>query len=176
MHDGAATIEVLDADAARAAVPALAEVLIDCVHGGASVGFLAPLSREKAEAFWSRLVESAARGETRVIAARRDGIVVGTVLVHLAMPENQPHRGEIAKLLVRRSARRRGLARALLERAEAEAKAAGKTLLVLDTVVGGEAEALYRTAGWVEVGVIPDYALWPDGRPVDTTVFWKRVG
>ena len=86
MADDAATIEVLDADAAQTAVPALADVLIDCVHGGASVSFMAPLSREKAEAFWSRMVENAARGDTRIIVARVDGVVLGTVLVHLATP------------------------------------------------------------------------------------------
>jgi len=97
------------------------------------------------------------------------------VQVILALPPNQPHRAEIAKLLVHRSARRRGIAQLLMERAEAEARAEGKTLLVLDTVTGDDAERLYERLGWTRVGVIPGYALYPDGRPCDTTVFWKSL-
>ena len=93
----------------------------------------------------------------------------------LALPPNQPHRGEIAKLLVHRSARKRGIAQLLMEQAESEARAAGKTLLVLDTVTGDEAERLYTRLGWTRVGVIPGYALYPDGRPCDTTIFWKAL-
>src|SRR5207302_6384685 len=100
-----------------------------------------------------------------VVAAVAEGRLVGTVQVNLALPPNQPHRGEIAKLLVHRSARRRGIAQLLMQRAEAEARAAGKTLLVLDAVTGGDAERLYTRLGWTRVGVIPDYALFPDGRP-----------
>jgi GNAT superfamily N-acetyltransferase len=110
-----------------------------------------------------------------LLAAFDGGRVVGTVQVILALPPNQPHRGEIAKLLVHRSARRRGVARLLMERAESEASAEGKTLLVLDTVTGDPAERLYERLGWTRVGVIPGYALYPDGRPCDTTVFWKAV-
>jgi ribosomal protein S18 acetylase RimI-like enzyme len=101
--------------------------------------------------------------------------VVGTVQVVLALPPNQPHRAEIAKLLVHRSARRRNIAQLLMELAEAEARAEGKTLLVLDTVTGDNAERLYERLGWTRVGVIPGYALYPDGRPCDTTVFWKAL-
>jgi ribosomal protein S18 acetylase RimI-like enzyme len=97
------------------------------------------------------------------------------VQVVLAVPPNQPHRGEVAKLLVHRAARRQGIAERLMERAEAEARAEGKTLLVLDTVTGDPAERLYARLGWTRVGVIPDYALYPDGRPCATTVFWKRI-
>ncbi len=174
---GQVSVFRLSSREAKEQIDALSTVLIDCVEGGASVSFMHPLAPEVASDFWARSLAAADAGGRVVLGAfDQDGQLVATVTLHLDCPPNQPHRGEIAKLLVRRSARRRGLARALLERAEAEAKAAGKTLLVLDTVVGGEAEALYRTAGWVEVGVVPDYALWPDGRPVDTTVFWKRVG
>ena len=95
--------------------------------------------------------------------------------MNLAVPPNQPHRGEIAKLLVRRSARRRGIAQHLMEGAEAAARSEGKTLLVLDTVTGDAAERLYERLGWTRVGVIPNYALYPDGRPCDTTVFWKSL-
>src|SRR5262249_58855395 len=101
--------------------------------------------------------------------------LVGTVQVVAATPPNQPHRADVAKLLVRRSERRRGVARLLMARAEAEARAEGKTLLVLDTVTGDAAEKLYERLGWTKVGVIPNYALYPDGRPCDTTVFWKAV-
>ena len=102
-----------------------------------------------------------------------NGELIGTVQVILALPPNQPHRGEIAKLLVHRLARRRGIARLLMDHAEREARAEGKTLLVLDTVTGDPAERLYQRLGWTTVGVIPGYALYPDGRPCDTTVFFK---
>jgi GNAT superfamily N-acetyltransferase len=110
-----------------------------------------------------------------VLAAFTDGALVGTVQVILAVPPNQPHRGEIAKLLVHRSARRRGIAQLLMQRAEVEARAEGKTLLVLDTVTGDAGERVYTRLGWNRVGVIPGYALYPDGRPCDTTVFWKMI-
>jgi GNAT superfamily N-acetyltransferase len=114
-------------------------------------------------------------GRRLLLAAFADDGLVGTVQVALALPPNQPHRGEIAKLLVHRSARRRGISQLLMEHAEAEARAEGKTLLVLDTVTGDDAERLYARLGWTRVGVIPGYALYPDGRPCDTTVFWKAI-
>ena len=114
-------------------------------------------------------------GSRLLLAAFVNGELVGTVQVVVALPPNQPHRAEIAKLLVHRSARRRGIAQRLMEQAEAEARAEGKTLLVLDTVTGDNAERLYERLGWRRVGVIPGYALFPDGRPCDTTVFWKSV-
>ena len=110
-----------------------------------------------------------------LLAAFADGDLVGTVQVVLALPPNQPHRAEIAKLLVRRSARRRDIAQLLMAQAELEARAEGKTLLVLDTVTGDAAERLYERIGWTRVGVIPGDALYPDGRPCDTTVFWKAL-
>jgi GNAT superfamily N-acetyltransferase len=116
-----------------------------------------------------------AQGRRLLLAAFANGDLVGTVQVILALPPNQPHRAEIAKLLVHRSARRRGIARLLMERAEAEARAEGKTLLVLDTVTGDNAERLYERLGWTKVGVIPGYALYPDGRPCGTTIFWKSL-
>ena len=115
------------------------------------------------------------RRQRIVLAAFLDGELVGTVQVVDAGPPNQPHRADVAKLLVHRSARRRGIARLLMERAEREARAEGKTLLVLDTVTGDDAERLYGRLGWTRVGVIPNYALYPDGRSCDTTVFWKAV-
>jgi GNAT superfamily N-acetyltransferase len=153
----------------------LAAVLADCVDGGASVGYLAPFSPAQARAELEGMAAEVGRGRRLLLAAFDGGRVVGTVQVILALPPNQPHRGEIAKLLVHRSARRRGVARLLMERAESEASAEGKTLLVLDTVTGDPAERLYERLGWTRVGVIPGYALYPDGRPCDTTVFWKAV-
>jgi GNAT superfamily N-acetyltransferase len=154
---------------------ALAAVLHDCVAGGASVSYMAPFSHEQARSAFEEFAAEVERGRRLLLAAFADGDLVGTVQVILALPPNQPHRGEIAKLLVHRSARGRGIARLLMERAEAEARAEGKTLLVLDAVTGGDAARLYDRLGWTTVGVIPGYALYPDGRPCDTTVFWKSL-
>jgi GNAT superfamily N-acetyltransferase len=160
---------------ARAELDALAGVLEDCVAGGASVSYLAPFPHEQARSAFEGFVAEAEQGRRLILAAFAEGELVGTVQVILAVPPNQPHRGEIAKLLVHRVARRRGIAQLLMEAAEAEAHAEGKTLLVLDTVTGDGAERLYERLGWNRVGVIPGYALYPDGRPCDTTVFWKSV-
>jgi ribosomal protein S18 acetylase RimI-like enzyme len=155
---------------------ALADVLIDCLEGGASVGFMLPLEPDRAEAYWSGMLDSASRGE-RILLVAEDveaGAVVGTVQVILATQENQPHRGEIAKMLVRRRARRRGVGEALMREAEAAALKAGRTLLVLDTA-SADAERLYDRLGWQRVGAIPDYALWPDGGLADTIIFYKDL-
>jgi GNAT superfamily N-acetyltransferase len=157
-------------------IDGLSEVLIDCVEGGASVSFLLPMTRAKAEAFWRGAAASAARGDRFVLAAEdRAGTIVGTVQVILAQPENQPHRGDLAKMLVHRRARRHGIGAALLEAAERQALSAGKTLLVLDTA-SGDAERLYARQGWQRCGVVPNYALWPDGTPCATTYFFKFLG
>jgi GNAT superfamily N-acetyltransferase len=170
-------IRRLDVDEARAAVPGLADVLIDCVAGGASVSFMAPLELDKAVAFWNGVVEAVGRGERALLVAEAvgEGRIVGTVQVVLNQPENQPHRADISKLLVHREARGEGIAAALMDAAEDAARAAGKTLLVLDTATGGDAERLYARLGWTVVGRVPDYALWPDGRPCDTTFHYKRI-
>jgi GNAT superfamily N-acetyltransferase len=160
---------------ARAQLDGLAAVLHDCVEGGASVSYMAPFSLGDARSAFEGFVAEAELGRRLVVAAFDAGELVGTVQVILELPPNQPHRGEIAKLLVRRSARRRGIARRLMERAEAEAVAEGKTLLVLDTVTGDPAEALYEGMGWTRVGVVPNFALYPDGRPCATTFFWKAL-
>ena len=159
----------------EAELDGLASVLADCVAGGASVSYMAPFSHDDARtAFVGFAAEVNARRRL-LLAAFADGQVVGTVQVILGVPPNQPHRGEIAKLLVRRSARRRGVARLLMEHAEVEARAEGKTLLNLDTVTGDPAERLYTRLGWQRVGVIPGYALYPDGRVCDTTIFYKTL-
>ena len=154
----------------------LADVLMDCVAGGASISFMAPLARERAEAFWIDVLAEATRGDRLVLVAEdpTTGAIVGTVQVVLDAPENQPHRGEVAKMLVHREARRRGVAEALLRAAEGAAVAAGKTLLVLDTA-SADAERVYERLGWQRVGVIPGYALGPTGDLVDTTVFYKTL-
>ncbi|HEY0768200.1 MAG TPA: GNAT family N-acetyltransferase [Steroidobacteraceae bacterium] len=155
------------------AIQDLSEVLIDCVEGGASVSFMLPLSRAKAQAYWRSTCASVASGELLVLAAQdAAGTIVGTVQVILDQPENQPHRGDIAKMLVHRRARRRGVGAALLAAAERTALGAGKTLLVLDTA-SGDAERLYARHGWQRCGEIPHYALWPDGSPCTTTIFFK---
>ena len=151
----------------------LSDVLIDCVEGGASVGFMLPISRAKAEAYWRSTAASVTRGE-RVVLAAEDaaGTIVGTVQVMWSQFENQPHRGDIAKMLVHRRARRQGVGAALLAAAEQTALGADKTLLVLDTA-SGDAERLYARQGWQRCGQIPGYALWPDGAPCATTIFFK---
>jgi ribosomal protein S18 acetylase RimI-like enzyme len=168
-------IRRLDVNEVTALLDGLASVLADGVAGGASVSYMAPFSHEDARAAFESVAAEVEQGRRLLLAAFADGELVGTVQVILALPPNQPHRGEIAKLLVHRSARRRGVAQLLMERAEEEARAEGKTLLVLDTVTGDNAERLYERLGWTRVGVIPGYALYPDGRPCDTTVFWKSL-
>jgi len=165
----------LDADEARAHLDGLARVLADCVDGGASVRYMAPFFEEDGRAAFEAVAADIERGGRVLLAAFVDGEVVGTVQVVFAWQPNQPHRAEIVQLLVHRSARRRGVARALMERAEVEARAEGRTLLVLDTVTGDDAERLYEGLGWTRVGVIPNYALYPDGRPCATTFFWKAI-
>lgn len=168
-------IRRLSAAGVREQLDGLAAVLADCVAGGASVSYMAPFSHEDACRVFEAVAAEVEQGRRLLLAAFAGGALAGTVQVILALPPNQPHRAEIAKLLVHRSARRRGIASQLMERAEAEARAEGKTLLVLDTVTGDGAERLYERLGWNRVGVIPGYALYPDGRPCDTTVFWKSL-
>ena len=171
------TIEIrrLDAREARGHLDALAAVLEDCVAGGASVGYMSPFSHEDARRAFEGFVADAEAGRRVLLAAFDDGRLVGTAQLVLAVPANQPHRAEIARVLVHREARRRGIAEMLMAAAEAEACAEGKTLLVLDAVTGGDAARLYDRLGWTTVGVIPDYALYPDGRPCATTVFFKKI-
>lgn len=154
----------------------LCDVLLDCVAGGASVNFMWPLTRANAERFWRSVADGLARADRAVIvAADGDGRIVGTAQAIWAPQENQPHRADVAKMLVHRRARRAGLGAALLAAAERAALAAGRTLLVLDTA-SAEAERLYERGGWQRVGSIPRYALLPDGKPCDTVVYYKDLG
>jgi ribosomal protein S18 acetylase RimI-like enzyme len=164
----------LGAAEARELLDPLAEVLFDCVEGGASVSYMAPFSHEDARRAFATVADAVAQGRRILLAGFDDGELVGTVQIGLETPPNQPHRGEIFKLLVRRSARGRGIAQRLMEQAEIEARAEGKSLLVLDTA-SDAAERLYERLGWTRVGVIPNYALYPDGRPCDTTIYWKAI-
>ena len=168
-------VQRLDAAAATSAEYRLAVVLKACVDGGASVSFLAPLEAATARAFWRRAGNDVAAGRRIVFAAWLGGEIVGTVQLDLATPPNQPHRADLQKLLVTARARRRGVARRLMEVAEQAAREAGRTLLVLDTCAGGAAERLYRSLGWTAAGCIPGYALNTDGSACDTVIFYKRV-
>jgi GNAT superfamily N-acetyltransferase len=149
--------------------------LIDCVEGGASVSFMHPLSRDRALAFWRRVAQHVAAGERALLIAEDARGLCGTVQLVLDLPENQPHRADLAKMLVHRRARRQGLGAALMRAAEDTARECGKTLLVLDAVTGGDAERLYERLGWQRVGVIPGYALMPRGGLCSTTVFFRNL-
>ena len=170
-----AEIIALDAPVADTALDQLAAVLVDCVEGGASVSFMSPFSHAEALAFFRKVAGPVASGDTILLAARLDGRIVGTVQLGLDTPPNQPHRADIKKMLVHRSARSRGIGAALMARAEQEARRNGRWLLVLDTVPGENGHRVYQRAGWTQSGIIPDYALFPDGRLCDTALFWKRL-
>ncbi len=166
----------LAAQEAAQCIDGLADVLIDCVAGGASVSFMWPLERTRAVAFWETVASAVERGERALLVAEdADGCIAGTVQLVLAQPDNQPHRADVAKMLVHRRARRRGVAQQLMAAADAVARDEGKTVLVLDTVTGGDAERLYARAGWQRVGAVPDYALMPDGSFCGTTFYYKHL-
>jgi GNAT superfamily N-acetyltransferase len=167
--------ECLDAASAVSAERRLTQILCACVDDGASVSFLPPLSPDAARAFWKRVAADVAAGRCRLLAAWDDAVLVGTVTLRFASSPNQPHRAEVEKLLVHPAARRRGVARALMARAEVEARNADRTLLTLDTRAGDAAERLYRSTGWREAGRVPGYALNAERVPCDTIFFWKAA-
>ena len=156
-------------------IEGLADVLVDCVEGGASVSFVRPFPREKAVEFWTRVAADVAIGKRAVIVAQDEVGICGTVQLAFDLPDNQPHRADLVKMLVHRRARRRGLGAELMRAAEELGRACGKTLLVLDAVTGGDAERLYARLGWTRVGSIPNYALMPDGAPCATTYFYRPL-
>ena len=172
-----AAVEIisLEAPVADAALDQLATVLVDCVEGGASVSFMLPFSQEEALAFFRKVAGSVAAGDTVLLSASLGGTIVGTVQLGLDTPPNQPHRADIKKLLVHRSARGHGVGAALMVQAEEEARRRGRWLLVLDTVPGENGHRLYLREGWTQTGLVPDYALFPDGRLCDTAIMWKRL-
>jgi GNAT superfamily N-acetyltransferase len=160
---------------ALAVLPDLCLTLSDCVEGGASLGFMSPFQPEDGEAFWRGVADAVERGEVLLYGAFVGDRLVGSVQVGFALKPNQPHRGDLMKLLVHRDARGLGLSKALMAAAEAGAVKAGRSLLVLDTAAGELAETLYEKLGWQRSGIIPNYALFPDGRFCDTVIFWKAV-
>lgn len=153
----------------------LVDVLLDCVEGGASVSFMQPLTRERATAFWRKVAGGVAARERALLVAEDDRGVCGTVQLIFDLPENQPHRADVAKMLVHRRARRQGLGEALMRAAEQTARECGKTLLVLDAVTDGDAARLYARLGWVRVGDIPNFALYPQGGYCSTTYFYRNL-
>lgn len=170
------TIRRLGANEAAACVDPLADILIDCVEGGASVSFMLPISRERAVAFWRKVADGVAAGERVLLVAETgSGQIVGTVQLITAQPENQPHRADIAKMLVHRKVRRLGVGQRLMAEAEHQAQKENKSVLVLDTVTGGDAERLYERAGWQRAGEVPNYALMPDGQYCGTTFYFKQL-
>lgn len=158
-----------------AALNGLTGVLLDAVNSGASVGFMAPLEEGRARAFWERVAADVQNQRRLLMVATDASGVCGTVQLVLDVPDNQPHRADLCKMLVHRRARRLGLGEALMRAVEAEARRMGRTLLVLDAVTDGDAARLYARLGWVRVGDIPGYALFPDGRPCGTTYFYRDL-
>jgi GNAT superfamily N-acetyltransferase len=163
------TLPVGDSD-----LRALAQLLVDTVESGSAVSFLAPLTIERAEAWWRGTISTSGSGSIFLVSRDAEGIV-GTVQLHPAWAPNQPHRAEITKLLVHRRGRRMGLGTRLMQAIEDAARRAGIGLLTLDTKRGDAAEHLYRQLGWSAAGTIPRYALDPDGTPHDAVIFYKEL-
>ena len=172
----AADIRALDAESYRRAIPGLAALIVDAVAAGAGITFLRGVTLEKAAAWWSSLEpDVASHRTTPFVAADGDGRIVGSTLLVRSIYENSPHRAEIGKVIVLQSHRRRGIASALMTAAEERARADGRWLLVLDTVEGSAAEGLYRSLGWQVTGVVPNFAMNPEGVPQPATFFWKDL-
>lgn len=169
------TVGVAGAGVGETELAELTDVLCDCVEGGASVSFMLPLAREHAMAFWRRVAAGVAAGTRLLLVARDEAGICGTVQLILDLPDNQPHRADVAKLLVHRRARRRGVGEALMRAVDSAALEHGRHLLVLDTVTSSEAARLYERLGWMRVGEIPKYALWPTGGYVATTYYYRDL-
>lgn len=167
-------LHCLDAHQAAERIDQLADVLLDCVEGGASVSFMLPMARETAVDFWRKVADGVARGERTLLVAEDGEGIAGTVQLITDMPENQPHRADVAKLLVHRRARGAGIGQRLMEAVEAAARGQGRRVLVLDTA-SPTAERLYERLGWQRVGVVTDYALMPDGELCATSFYYKHV-
>jgi ribosomal protein S18 acetylase RimI-like enzyme len=170
------TIEIVTLHLSPEVVSALADLLVETVASGGSVSFMHPLAPEVAAAFWTKSLAAADAGERVVLGAIEDGELVGTVTLHLDCPPNQPHRGEIAKMMTRVTRRRRGIARALMVEAERIGVERGRALLTLDTGTEDGAGAFYEKLGFVKAGMIPDFALKPYGGLQGTIIYWKRLG
>lgn len=170
-----ADIRIFDKAATLAALAELADLFAETVRGGASMGYMLPFPLEEAEAYWRGVAEAVGRGDVVLFVVEDAARITGSVQLAIAMPPNQPHRADIKKLMVHPVARGRGLSRRLMEAAEKEAAARGRSLLVLDTATGEPAETIYAHLGWDRAGIIPGYALFPDGRFCDTTFFYKTL-
>ena len=173
--DPAVGIRALDAAGYRAAIPELADLILDAVEGGAGVNFLTGVRHDEAAAWWQAREGDVSSGVVTPFVAVDGERVVGSVLLMRSTNPNSPHRAEVGKVIVLRSHRRRGIATALMTAAEDRARTDGRWLLVLDTVTGSAADRFYRSLGWHETGVVPDYALLPDGTPWPATFFWKDL-
>jgi GNAT superfamily N-acetyltransferase len=169
------TIERLTGAPSASDIRHLAELLLDAVDSGAGVSFLSDLTLDAAETWWRSLVASASPRAVILVARERDGAIVGTVQLQPAWAPNQPHRADVAKLIVHRRVRGRGIARLLMDTLEHAAANAGFTLLLLDTCKGYDAERLYTATGWTRVGEVPRFALNPDGSYCDTVFFYKQL-
>jgi GNAT superfamily N-acetyltransferase len=165
-------IERIRKDAARADVDGLVNLLFDAIDDNAGVSFMPGLTRADAEKWWRTALEPR---RAIVLVARDDRGVLGTVQIQPSWAPNQPHRGDVAKLIVDRRARRRGIGRALMHALEHEGRAEGYTLLLLDTRKDDHPERLYASMGWVRVGEVPDSALNPDGSRCSTVFYYKRL-
>jgi len=169
------TVILLTPQQAQARRVALIDLLVDTVEGGASVNFVWPMTRTKAESWWERALASHARGERLIFTADAEGRLDGTVQLILAPQENQAFRADLAKLLVHRRARRQGLGAALMGAAEDEARQIGRTLLILDTVAGSAADRLYTRLGWTKYGEIPAYSTSTDNRTREAVSFFYKA-
>lgn len=169
------TVRTLTPSKTAEALPALAEILADCVEGGASVGFMSPYTPQDAMPYWRGVADAVASGQTVLIVAETNGEILGTVQLGIGMMPNQPHRADLKKLLVHRRGRGLGLSRLLMDTAETAARDNGRHVLVLDTATGSPAESIYEKFGWQRVGVIPQYALMPDGSYCGSTFFYKSL-
>ncbi|ANN76265.1 GNAT family N-acetyltransferase [Bordetella flabilis] len=170
-----ARIRVVAADEVPGLAEKLAELLVDCVAGGASVSFTAPLEMPQALRFWMNVADGVRQGERILLVAESRARIMGTVQIVIGQPQNQPHRADVSKLLVHRDFRRQGIGNQLMAQVDIVAAGAGRTLLVLDTETDSDAERLYQRLGWTRAGVIPDYALKPYGGLAATTYFYKRL-
>ena len=168
-------IRALDNDGFRAAIPGLAALTVDAVESGSGVNFLAGATEDETGAWWAARTAAVDAGVVTVFVARDGDEIVGSTLIERSTNANSPHRAEIGKVIVLRRYRRRGIGAALMGAAEARARADGRWLLILDTVAGSAAEAMYRDLGWTAFGVVPNHALLPDGTPAATTYFWKDL-
>jgi len=173
--NGRIETRVLTGADAREHLDALSEVLMSCVHGGASVNFMLPFPKTESDAFWARAIAAVEAGDAVLVASFLDGRLVGTGQLGLDTPPNQPHRADVKKMLVHQDARRRGIGAAVLDRLETEARSRGVTLLTLDTA-SDAAERLYGRGGFLRAGVIPGYALLPQGGFCDTVLYYKSLG